>query len=115
MTFYTAAEIQKETAINAKKRRKWLKYSRETAAELSGVPEATIRKFENTGEISFRQLLMLLQAYGDPLIMQHAFDNPPAKSMDELIKLASAHPEIKQRGHGQRKSCDLKALKRPRS
>ena len=88
MSFYTASESQLETAANSKKRRKWLNYSREKASELSGVPQSTIRKFEETGDISFRQFLMLLQAYGDLSVTQHAFDNPPAQSMDELIKRA---------------------------
>lgn len=88
MLFNTASETQLETAIKAKKRRKWLSYSREKASEISGVPAATIRKFEDTGEISFRQFLMLLQAYGDLSMTDKMFENPPAKTMDELIKLA---------------------------
>jgi len=88
MSFNTASEAQLETALKAKKRRKWLNYSRERASDISGVPAATIRKFEDTGEISFRQLLMLLQAYGDLSMTDKMFENPPAKTMDELIKLA---------------------------
>lgn len=89
MSFKTASEVQLKTALKAKKRRKWLSYSREKASEISGVPAATIRKFEDTGEISFRQFLMLLQAYGDLSMTDKMFENPPAKTMDELIKLAS--------------------------
>lgn len=89
MSFFTASEAQQNIATNARKRRKWLKYSRAKAAELSGVPESTIRKFETTGEISLRQLLMLLQAYGDLGCMNQAFESPPAQTMDELISLAS--------------------------
>ena len=88
MSFSTAPEIQSEIAVNARKRRNWLKYSRQKASELSGVPAPTIRKFEETGEISLRQFLMLLQAYGDLSVMKNTFDNPPARSMDELIRLA---------------------------
>lgn len=88
MSFKTASEVQLKTALNAKSRRKWLSYSREKASEISGVPAATIRKFEDTGEISFRQFLMLLQAYGDLSMTDKMFENPPAKTMDELIKLA---------------------------
>jgi hypothetical protein len=88
MLLYTASEVQLEIAHKAKKRRKWLKYSREKASSLSGVPSATIRKFEDTGEISLRQFLMLLQAYGDLSTMDKGFENPPAKTMDELLRLA---------------------------
>ena len=88
MSYRTAFEVQLEIALEAKKRRKWLNYSREKASDISGVPAATIRKFENTGDISFRQFLMLLQAYGDLSMTDKMFENPPAKTMDELIKLA---------------------------
>ena len=88
MLFNTASEVQLETALKAKKRRKWLNYSRAKASDISGVPAATIRKFEDTGEISFRQFLMLLQAYGDLSMMGKMFENSPAKTMDDLIKLA---------------------------
>jgi len=84
----TPYEAQIELALKAKERRRWLKYSRKKAAEISGVPEATIRKFENTGEISFRQFLMLLKAYGDLSVLDKAFENPPAKTMKELIAIA---------------------------
>lgn len=89
MLFTTASEVQLKTALKSKSRRKWLHYSREKASEISGVPAVTIRKFEDTGEISFRQFLMLLQAYGDLSTTDKMFENPPAKTMDELIKLAS--------------------------
>jgi hypothetical protein len=88
MLLNTASEVQLATALKATKRRKWLNYSREKASDISGVPAATIRKFEDTGEISFRQFLMLLQAYGDLSVTDKMFENPPAKTMDELIKLA---------------------------
>ena len=88
MTFISASEAQASLSKKAKERRKWLKYSRGKASEVSGVPASTIRKFESTGEISLRQLLMLLQAYGDLSVMNSAFENPPAKTMDELIRLA---------------------------
>ena len=88
MLFNTASEVQLATALKAKNRRKRLNYSREKASDISGVPAATIRKFEDTGEISFRQFLMLLQAYGDLSMTDKMFENPPAKTMDELIKLA---------------------------
>lgn len=88
MLFRTASDVQLETALKAKERRKRLNYSRAKASDISGVPAPTIRKFEDTGEISFRQFLMLLHAYGDLSMMDNMFENPPAKTMDELIKLA---------------------------
>lgn len=45
--------------------RKQLKLSREALAERSTVPMATLKKFELTGQISFRQLLLLWQSVDD--------------------------------------------------
>jgi transcriptional regulator with XRE-family HTH domain len=45
--------------------RKALKLSREKLANRSTVPAATIKKFETTGQISFRQFLMLWQSLDD--------------------------------------------------
>ncbi|MFV0450209.1 MAG: helix-turn-helix domain-containing protein [Vibrio sp.] len=42
--------------------RKQAKLSREALAKRSGVPASTIKKFELTGQISFRQLLFLWQS-----------------------------------------------------
>ena len=41
------------------------KMSRQALAERSGVPAPTIKKFELTGQISFRQLLLLWQSLDD--------------------------------------------------
>lgn len=46
-------------------RRKQQKYSRQALAERCGVPSATIKKFELTGQISLRQFLLLWQYLDD--------------------------------------------------
>lgn len=46
-------------------RRKLQKYSRQALSERSGVPAATIKKFESTGQISLRQFLLLWQHLDD--------------------------------------------------
>mgnify|MGYP000340657493 FL=1 len=45
--------------------RETAKMSRQTLAERSSVPAPTIKKFELTGQISFRQLLLLWQSLDD--------------------------------------------------
>ncbi len=52
------------------------------------MPEATIRRFETTGEISLRQLLMLCATYGDLSAANALFPPPTAVSMDELVALS---------------------------
>ncbi|WED23662.1 XRE family transcriptional regulator [Vibrio sp. JC009] len=87
MSFKSTSQISKELAASLKKKRIWMKHSRDKAAELSGVPAPTIRRFEDTGEISFRQLLMLTQVYGDLSCFEDIFSLPKARTMDELIKM----------------------------
>lgn len=45
--------------------RETAKMSRQALAERSSVPAPTIKKFELTGQISFRQLLLLWQSLDD--------------------------------------------------
>ena len=58
--------------------RKEAKLSREVLAERSCVPASTIKKFELTGQISFRQLLLLWQSLD---------------SLDRLYQLTQPSPE----------------------
>lgn len=53
------------------------------------MPEATIRRFEDTGEISLRQLLMLCDVYGNPGATEALFPKPEPQSMDELIAMSN--------------------------
>ena len=86
LSIKSASEVAGELACSLKIKRKWLKHSRLKAAELSGVPAPRIRRFENTGEISLRQLLMLCQVYDDLSSFPPFFAVPEVKSINELIK-----------------------------
>jgi hypothetical protein len=90
----TPAEIQADLAIQLRMKRKALKHSRVEAARLTGVPAATLRKFESTGEISLRQFMMIVHVYGELSLFDQVFPKPIAKSMDELIKLNSKEKKI---------------------
>ena len=81
----TPSETQANLGLQLKTRRKWSNHSRAEAARLSGVPTPTIRRFEDSGEISLRQFLMLCHAYGDLSLFDHVFPQPAAKSIDELV------------------------------
>ncbi len=87
LSFKSTTQLSGEVAVKLKKKRMWMKHSRAKAAELSGVPAPTIRRFEDSGEISFRQLLMLAEIYGDLSCFDNIFNLPEARTMDELIKL----------------------------
>ena len=91
-------EIQHQLASDVKRYRLEVKgWKRDTLAEKSGVPASTIKRFENCGEISLRQLLMLVHALG----LLERFDQLLKKeiegmSMDEYIKQNENKP--RQRG-----------------
>ena len=55
-------DVQHAFAAHLRKRREQEKLSRDALAARSGVPAPTIKKFELTGQISFRQLLLLWQS-----------------------------------------------------
>ena len=56
----TNKERQIEIALRIRSQRKALKMSREKLSLLSNVPVPTIRRFENTGDISFMSLVAIL-------------------------------------------------------
>ena len=88
LSIQTPDELQHSLASLLRARRKGQKHSRKEASIRSGVPEATIRRFETTGEISLRQLLMLCATYGDLSAANALFPPPTAVSMDELVALS---------------------------
>ncbi len=55
-------DVSQAFATHLRALRKKAKLSREALAERSCVPASTIKKFELTGKISFRQLLLLWQS-----------------------------------------------------
>ncbi|MCU5782121.1 hypothetical protein MA04_01421 [Alcanivorax balearicus MACL04] len=58
-------DVQRAFAAHLRRLRKQARLSRDALAERSGVPASTIKKFELTGQISFRQLLLLWQSLDD--------------------------------------------------
>ncbi|TMO64036.1 helix-turn-helix domain-containing protein [Pseudoalteromonas aurantia] len=55
-------DVSQAFATHLRSLRKQAKLSREALAQRSCVPASTIKKFELTGQISFRQLLLLWQS-----------------------------------------------------
>ena len=65
MKFFTSTGIQIEIARYLRSLRRAQKLSRDALAERSTVPAPTIKRFELTGEISFRQLCLLWETLDD--------------------------------------------------
>lgn len=83
-------EVQHAYAQYIRLRRKQLKLSREALEERSTVPMATLKKFELTGQISFRQLLLLWQSVDDlqrlySLTLQHSPSIQLPTTIEEVL------------------------------
>ncbi|MBQ3543952.1 MAG: helix-turn-helix domain-containing protein [Lachnospiraceae bacterium] len=81
----TPEEINMSIAKNTRMLRKRLKMSRKRLSELSGVSYASIKRFEETGNISFLSLTRIavaLDAVGD---IKRIFTEVPYKSIQEVI------------------------------
>ncbi|HNG47923.1 MAG TPA: helix-turn-helix transcriptional regulator [Agitococcus sp.] len=70
-------------------RRKQKKWSRQELAERSGVPAATIKHFESTGQISLRQFLLLWQLLDslDTILELTSLKQPLPQNIDDVLKL----------------------------
>jgi len=82
---YTPTEIQQSLADACKTARLRKNHSRKKASQMSGVPEATIRKFEATSEISLRQFIMLCNVYGELNNCSELFPPPNPVSLQDII------------------------------
>ena len=87
--YHLPSEIQRSLSASFRTARKFRKHSRREASTRSGVPEATIRRFEDSGEISLRQMLMLCDVYGSLMTADSLFPKPEPQSMDELIAMSN--------------------------
>ena len=62
------------------------KWKRSTLSKRSGVPESTLRRFEQTGEVSMKNFLKLIHAMGRLDEMEALLNPPSALSIDDLEK-----------------------------
>lgn len=85
-------DVQRAFAAHLRRRREEEGLSREALAERSTVSASTLKKFELTGKISFRQLLLLWQCLDD-LKRLYELTQPPEQdrhrqptSIEEVLK-----------------------------
>lgn len=85
-------DVQQAFAAYLRQQRKAAKMSRAALAQRSTVPASTIKRFELTGHISFRQLLLLWQCLDD-LQRLYELAQPPQKpsgrmptTIEEVLK-----------------------------
>ena len=85
------ADVQQAFAAHLRGLREQAKLSRAALANRSSVPASTIKKFELTGQISFRQLLLLWQSLDDlsrlfALTQKTANSAMMPTTLDEVLK-----------------------------
>lgn len=87
LSLNTPYDIQLAFKHHLKEVRKCQKLSVDSLAKTSGVPNSTIRKFESTGNISFRQFLMLYGALSNLSDFDRLtkVENIP-RSIEEVLK-----------------------------
>ena len=91
MLLISETDVQKAISQYLRSQREQAGLSRKQLAERSTVPAATIKKFELTGQISLRQLLLLWQCLDDLARIFHLTqiapnDAPPPKTIAEVLK-----------------------------
>lgn len=88
LSLISPSKAQLKLAENVRSRRLSMELTQEGLAERSGVPLATLRKFEQKGSISLESFLKLLLVVGG---MEELIDvlkpaKPVFKSIDEVLK-----------------------------
>jgi transcriptional regulator with XRE-family HTH domain len=91
----TPREVATTLAARLRALRLERRWKRETLAARAGVSAASLKRFENTGEVSLANLLKLATAL-DRLDDFDILRSPPATSIEELERRESRRPP--QRG-----------------
>ncbi|WP_457575567.1 helix-turn-helix domain-containing protein [Desulfomarina sp.] len=92
----TPNEMQKQLALRLKTLRLSAGYKRKTLATRSGVSEGSLKRFEDLGEISLKNLLRLAHSLGCLQEFNTLFQPPEARSLAELK--AGAESPVPRRG-----------------
>ena len=84
----STSKAQQKIAENVRERRLLMELTQEGLSERSGVPLATLRKFEQKGAISLQSLLKLLMVVGglEEIIDVLKPPKPNFTSIDEVLK-----------------------------
>lgn len=89
ITLISPSIAQKKIAQNLKERRLQMNLTQEGLSARSGVPLATLRKFEQQGVISFESLLKLMMVLGmlESMVAATKVSQTSFSSIDEVIAL----------------------------
>lgn len=91
LSLLTPTELAEQLGERAEQLRLLQNWKRDTLAERSGVPATSIKRFENSGQISLDGLLKLALALGCLDQFERLLEPPSAESIAELDR-QSAKP-----------------------
>lgn len=82
----TPGELQTLIAERVRMIRRRRKISQKKLSELSGVSFGSVKRFEQSGEISFLSLIKIATALGLNNELEHLFEDVPPLSIEEIIR-----------------------------
>lgn len=83
--YKTPQEILKDIGKNVKKRRKELGYTQLDMAKKAGVKLPTYRRFEQTGNISLKNLVWIAISLGFSKDMENLFSEKRYKRIEDIL------------------------------
>ena len=92
-------DLAGEIAHKARKRRLSLNLTQMALAKKSGVSLGSLKRFENTGEISLKNLLLLAICLDATQEFVELFKTPSYNSVDEVIKAKKTEGRKRGRKH----------------
>ena len=78
-------QMQQEVARREKERRRRLGYTQEQLARKAGMSLGSLRRFEQTGQVSFASLVALSYALGCSEELEGLFAKPAYRSIEEVL------------------------------
>lgn len=82
----TPGELQEMIAGRLRQIRRKRKISQKKLSELSGVSLGSVKRFEQSGEISFLSFIKIAYALGLDSELGHLFEEAPPLTMEEIIR-----------------------------
>lgn len=91
MEWETTDELLIKIANRIKRIRKYKKVTQEDLSKMSNVSYGSIKRFENTGEISFRSLIKICKSLEIDNDIRDLFSNNIYKDINEAIRDGRMH------------------------
>lgn len=83
----SASDIQKSLSADCRARRLEKNMSQKRLSQISGVPLATLQRFEHTGEISLSSFLKIGRALGYAQELLEVMSKPKYESLDDMVRI----------------------------